>query len=328
MKKFFKVVGIVAGVFVFLIIAFLIYFNSAFPKAGPVPDVKVEITPERIARGNYLANNVAGCTDCHSKRDYSKFAGPVIPSTLGEGGERYDGPSAGVPGVIYAYNITPAGIGNWTDGELIRAITTGVTKDGKALFPLMPYHNFNHLSQEDLYSIVAYIRTLKPIDNPVPESKLDFPMNLIVKTIPLSSYTPSPAPGMSDTLAYGKYLTTIAGCSDCHTPMDKGRPVMSLVFAGGTEFNMPWGTITTANITPDNETGIGKWTKEQFINRFKSFASDSSQNIPVKPHEFNTIMPWTYYAGMTDNDLGAIYTYLRTVKPVSHNVVRFQSSAD
>ncbi len=323
MKKFFKVLGIIVGVLAVVIIAFLFYFNASFPKAEPVPNIKVEITPARIARGEYLANNVAGCMDCHSQRDYTKYAGPIIPFTRGQGGERYDGPMAGVPGVIYAYNITPAGIGNWSDGELIRAITTGVTKDGKALFPLMPYINFNHLSQEDLYSIVAYIRSLKPVENKIPERKLDFPMNLIVKTIPLSSYTPASAPGMSDTLAYGKYLITIANCGDCHTPMDKGQPIKSLVFAGGMEFHMPWGTIRTANITPDNETGIGKWTKEQFINRFKSLASDSVQNVPVKPHEFNTIMPWTYYAGMKDEDLGAIYTYLRTVKPVHHEVIKY-----
>lgn len=327
MKKFFKILGVAVGAFIVVIIAFLIYFNSAFPKAAPLQNVKVEITPERIARGEYLAYHVTGCIDCHSRRDFTKYAGPLIPSTLGEGGERFDNTmDSEIPGVIYSYNITPAGIGDWTDGELIRAITTGVTKNGKALFPLMPYQSFNHLSKEDLYSIVAYIRSLKPIKSQVPESKLDFPMNLIVKTIPLSTYTPAPEPDKSDTLAYGKYLVTIAGCADCHTPMVKGTPVAGLEFAGGMEFHIPGGTSTSANITPDNETGIGKWTKPQFIHFFKSFASDSAKNISVKPGEPNTIMPLTFYAGITEEDLGAIYTYLRTLKPVHHEVVKFAAA--
>lgn len=241
----------------------------------------------------------------------------------GNGGEKYDKATVGVPGTIYALNITPSGIGNWTDGELIRAITTGVTKDGKALFPLMPYYSFNSLSREDLYSIVAYIRTLKPIENKIPNRELDFPMNLIVKTIPLVTYNGGKSPDKSDTLAYGKYLVTIAGCGDCHTPMVKGKPVENLTLAGGMVFNLPFGTLRSANITPDNETGIGKWTKENFISRFKHFDSDSTGNVPVSKDGFNTLMPWTFFAGMKDEDLSAIYTYLRTIKPVRHQVAVF-----
>ena len=322
MKKFFRVAGIVVGIIVVLIIGFLIYFNASFPKAEKVKDIKVEVTPARVTRGEYLANHVAGCMDCHSGHDWTMYSGPLIPGSLGKGGEKYDQKSGGVPGVIYAKNITPAGIGDWSDGELIRAITTGVAKDGTALFPLMPYTNFNRLSKEDLYSIVAYIRSLKPIENNVPDRHLDFPMNLIVKTIPLKSYNPAPQPDTSNTILYGKYLATIASCADCHTQMVKGEPVKGMEFAGGMEFGMQSGIVRSANITPDNETGIGKWSKNQFINFFKAFDTDSTKNIHVKPHEFNTIMPITFYAGMTTTDLGAIYTYLRTIKPVHNKVVK------
>jgi hypothetical protein len=187
----------------------------------------------------------------------------------------------------------------------------------------MPYMGFNHLSKEDLYSIVAYIRSLKPIENKVPERHLNFPMNLIVKTIPLHTYNPAPQPDTSNTLMYGKYLVTIAGCGDCHTQKVKGEPVKGMEFAGGMSFNLPWGTVRSANITPDNETGIGKWSENQFISFFKAFDSDNAKNISVTSHEFNTIMPITFFAGMTKTDLGAIYTYLRTVKPVNNKVVKF-----
>ena len=324
MKKFFKVVGMIAGIVVLLIIGFLIYFNASFPKAEKVKDIKVAVTPARIARGEYLANNVVACMHCHSERDWTKYAGPTIQGTYGKGGQKFDEKEdADIPGVVYAKNITPSGIGDWTDGELIRAITTGVSKDGTALFPLMPYMDFNHLSKEDLYSIVAYIRSLKPIENKVPDRHLNFPMNLIVKTLPLHTYNPAPQPDTSNALSYGKYLVTIAGCGGCHTQMVKGEPVKGMEFAGNMAFNLPWGTVRSANITPDNETGIGKWSENQFISFFKTFDSDNAKNIPVNPHEFNTIMPITSFAGMTKTDLGAIYTYLRTVNPVHNKVVKF-----
>ena len=169
MRKSFRILGIIVGGIGAVIVIGLIYFNLAFPKAEPVPNIKVARTQERIARGEYLVTHVAGCIDCHSERDWTTFAGPVIPGTNGKGGEVFDEETAGVPGAVYAKNITPEGIGTWADGELIRAITTGVSKDGTALFPLMPYQAFNQLSKDDLYSMVAYIRSLKPIENKIPE---------------------------------------------------------------------------------------------------------------------------------------------------------------
>ncbi len=323
MKRFLKIAALIVGGIGILIVAGLVYFILTFPKAEKVPDIKVEAATARLARGEYLVNHVVGCVDCHSERDWTKYAGPVVPGTRGKGGEIFDETTAGVPGVLYAKDITPSGIGNWTDGELIRAITTGVSKDGTALFPLMPYQSFNSLTEEDLYSIVAYIRSFKPIQNSIPERHLDFPMGLIVKSIPLSSYTPSTPVDTSDQIAYGKYLVTIAVCSGCHTPLDKGQPRKGMDYAGGMEFGLPAGIVRSANITPDNQTGIGRWSKEQFVAFFKSFSPDSTHNIPVGPKEYNTVMPMTQLAGMTRGDLGAIYVYLRTIPPVNNQVVRF-----
>jgi len=323
MKKFFKVLGYVIGAIVILILIGIAYFDSTYPKVDPEPNIKIAITSARVARGKYLANHVAGCMDCHSSRDWTKYAGPRIPGTLGKGGDEFNAQNAGVPGAIYAYNLTPYNLGSWSDGEIIRAITCGVNKDGVALFPLMPYMHFNNLSQEDLYSIVAYIRTLKPIQSSIPERHLDFPLNFIVRTIPLKSYTPKPQPDTSNLLEYGKYLTGLASCISCHTQMEKGELVKGMEYAGGFAFQMPGGVVRSANITPDSATGIGMWTETQFVQYIKSFGSDSMKNIPVQPKQFNTPMPLSLFAGMTDHDLSAIYTYLRTVKPVHNVVVRF-----
>jgi len=324
MKLFLKIIGILVLIVVLVIAGGLVYLFTALPKASPVKDIRVEITPERIERGEYLARHVAVCIDCHSTRDWQYYSGPVTPNTDGQGGMEF-GPDLGFPGHVYAANITPAAIASWSDGELIRAITEGVSKDKTALFPLMPYHKYGRMSENDLYSIVAYIRSLRPIPNGVPKTKLDFPMNLIVRLIPQPSNL-QPMPDTTDTVAYGKYLTTMAFCSDCHTPFDKGKPVVGMEFAGGMEFTMPGVTIRSANITPDEETGLGRFSRETFIERFKAFTAEEVRRMKVPPTgAANTPMPWTMYNGMTEYDLGAIYDYLQTIKPVKNSIEIFSA---
>jgi mono/diheme cytochrome c family protein len=324
MKKFLKIIGIIVLIIVALIATGVIYFNSSYPDVPPAKQITVTSSPERIARGAYLAEHVAVCIDCHSQRDFSKFAGPLLPESYGKGGELFDKAGMGLPGNLYAKNITPAVIGNWTDGELLRAFTQGITKDNRALFPFMPYPHYNTMAREDAYSIIAYLRSLKPITNDVPNSELDFPLNMIVKTMPMPTYNPVPVPDKNDPATYGKYLVNMASCNECHTQRDdKGQLLPGMDFAGGMAFNLPSGVDRSANITPDMETGIGRWTKEDFIGRFKIMDGDSARNIPVTPEQFNTPMPWLQYAGMTEEDLGAIYDYLRTLKPVNNLVVKF-----
>lgn len=297
------------------------YLYAALPSATPAKQLKVEATPERLARGRYLTEHVAACTDCHSTRDWSRFAGPVIAGTEGKGGERFDA-AAGVPGTLYAGNITPAGIGKYSDGELIRAITTGVTKERRALFPLMPWQNYGHLCESDIEAVVAYLRSLAPIDSQVPASKLDFPVNLLVRTLPAAAQ-PWACPDSGDEAQRGRYLTTVAGCADCHTPMEKGAPIPGMAFAGGFAFALPTGgVVRSANITPDTETGIGGWSKQTFVARFAAMRGEGS-TPPVKRGDFQTVMPWKAFAGMTDQDLGAIYTYLTSQPAVKSPVVRF-----
>lgn len=323
MKKFFKILQYIIGGVVIIVIAYLVYFNSAYPKVNPPSSEKVEITAARLERGEYLARHVAVCLDCHSTRDWTKLDGPIIPNSLGKGGEEFNEQNAGVPGTLFAKNITPAAIGNWTDGELIRAITCGVNRDNAALFQLMPYVHYNHLTKEDLYSIVAYIRSLPTIQNTTRERSLNFPVNFIVKTMPLKSYTPAPEPNKNNSVEYGEYLVNAAACFDCHTQMVKGKPIMEKAFAGGYPFQLPSGTVRSANITPEPVSGIGNWKKEQFVARFKSMDTESSRTISVGEKDFNSVMPWTLYGGMKREDLSAIYDYLRTLTPVKNVVVKF-----
>lgn len=321
MKKVLKVTLIIIGAIIVLAAAAGFYVKKALPDVGPPPDLKVEITSARMERGHYLCFHVAACLVCHSTRDTSVFAGPVIPGTYGKGGELF-GPQDGLPGYIYAANLTPANLGTWTDGELFRAITTGVSKDGHALFPLMNYPAYGKLDKEDICSIIAYLRTLPSIPNKVPRTQLDFPVSLIVNTMPARASLTS-TPDTTDAVAYGKYLVTMASCVDCHSPVDKGRVVAGMEFAGGRDFTPAGGhPLYSPNITPDKATGIGSWTRELFIRKFKQYADSNYRPEKLKPGETNTPMPWLAFAGMRENDLAAIYAYLRSVKPIRHNVPR------
>jgi mono/diheme cytochrome c family protein len=296
------------------------YVKFGLPNVGAAPDLHVAITPERVQHGDYLANHVVGCMDCHSTRNWTKFAGPPLAGTNGKGGELFD-EKLGFPGTFYSKNITPANIKNWTDGELFRAITTGVDNLGNALFPVMPYANYGKMDKEDIYDVIAYIRSLPPIENKTPDHVVDFPMNFILNTIPVkASFTQKPP--KSDTVKYGAYLVNGAACIECHTQVDKGQIIPALAYGGGRVFKMPNGEVHSANISPDKETGIGNWTANQFVTRFKTY-SDPANVIEMGSKDVNTIMPWTMFAGMDTSDLRSIYAYLQTVKPIKNQVTHF-----
>lgn len=321
MNKILKVLGIFVLVIVLAMVGLLIYLKTGFPKVPAASDIKIDITPERIERGQYLANHVTVCMDCHSQRDFSIYTGPLVPGTLGQGGEVFD-EDFGFPGTFYSKNITPSGVGSWTDGELLRAITTGVNKDGKSLFPLMPYKRYGKMATEDLYDIIAYIRSLKPIDRPNDLSEPAFPFNFILPTIP-GPATPSVKPPKTDLMAYGQYLVNAASCYTCHTKEEKGE-VVGEDFAGGFVFRIPGGIVRSANITSDKETGIGLWTEASFLAKFKAYSDSAYTPAKLKPGEKQTVMPWLMYAGMDSVDLKAIYAYISKQKPVKNKVVPWE----
>jgi mono/diheme cytochrome c family protein len=315
MKRLLKWLLGLAGLLVVAAGLFVGYFFVRYPDVPPPEDVNVTATPERLARGKYLAENVSGCLVCHADRDWTKFSGPVVEGTRGKGGQRF---GFGLePFVMYAKNVTPAAMGEWTDGELIRAITAGVSRDGTPLFPLMPYPHFAKMSREDIEAIVAYLRTIPAVPPPtIPERQ--------------SPAAPSsrPVPPATDRVGYGEYIVNAALCSECHTPMDdQGQQIAGMEFAGGTPF-MPNGVglVRSANITPDAGTGIGTWTEQQFVDKFRAFRGAPVRALEGVETQQNSEMPWTDYAGMRDDDLAAMYAYLRSLKPVVNRVEKFPAA--
>lgn len=322
MKKFLKIFSRVLLVLLVIVIGIVAYIKLALPNVGKAPNLTIEKTAARVARGEYLANHVTVCIDCHSTRDWSRFSGPITEGTLGKGGDLFD-QKFGFPGAYYAKNITPEGISRYTDGELFRVITTGVTKEGRAMFPVMPYQYYGRMDEEDIYSIIAYIRSLQPIKNEVPESSSDFPMNIIINTIPTKA-APTKMPARTDVVNYGKYLVNAGACKECHTQFEKGKLIEGTDFGGGREFPFPDGAvIRSGNITPDAATGIGGWSESAFLAMFRVRSDSATLATKLKPGDFNSIMPWTMYGKMTDEDLKAIYAYLKTVTPIKNAVVKY-----
>ena len=324
MKLVLKVLGILVVAVVLLVGAGVAFLALKKPAMRPASTEKVEATPQRLARGEYLAHHVSDCLGCHSDFMADRFGVPHRPGTEGQGGFAFD-KKVDVPGLVQAQNITPDpdnGLGSWSDGEVMRAVREGVDRKGVALFPMMPYENFRSMSDEDIRSIVVYVRTLKPIRHVIAPRKLDFPVGFMIKFAPKPVDGPIATPEPKDGLAYGKYLVTIAGCGICHTPHDdKGGLIAGRELSGGWVMRGPWGRVVTANLTPDPDAYLGKATREEFIGRFKAFESLQGENSPIAPPGLNTVMAWPAYAGMTTEDLGAIYDYLKTVKPIPNKVV-------
>jgi mono/diheme cytochrome c family protein len=291
------------------------------PVTAAPSSIRVEITPARLERGKYVFEVLADCAGCHSERDFSMFGGPVVAGGLGKG--MIFPPELGFPGKVAAPNITPdveTGIGAWSDGEKIRAIREGIGRDGRALFPLMPYQFFHQMSDEDVHSVVAYMNSLTPVRHTQPRTELAFPVNLLIKSAPRPVSGPVPEPNRADKLKYGEYLTTVAACVECHTPMEKGQLDEARRFSGGREFRVGAFLAVSANISPDPETGIGAWSEERFVNTFLNYRNFALGTPPKVSQANFTLMPWLGFSQLTEPDLKAIYAYLRTVAPRGNKV--------
>lgn len=281
------------------------------PKARPLTARKFESTPQRIERGRYLFTALAGCLDCHSQHNWQEHGAPVIPGTEG-GGQFFDMPD--LPGHVVAANITPdveTGAGSWSDDQIARAIREGIAHDGHTLFPMMPYQKWRQMSDEDLASVVVYLRSLPPVHHKWEATEIVFPVKYLIRSAPQPVTEPVPSPNPADRLQYGEYLTTVAGCGECHTPMSKGAPIPGMEFAGGWLMRGTWGAAATANITPD-ATGISYYDEALFIQTLRTGY--------VKARPLNSIMPYGDFKNLTDDDLKAIFAYMRSVQPVKHRV--------
>lgn len=256
-------------------------------------------------RGKYLEEAIMACGNCHTPK-----GGPLAGKTYAGGFEIKE---EGIDAV--ASNITPdekTGVGKWTDAQLIKAIREGKRPDGTTIGPPMPFDMYQKMSDRDATDIVAYLRTVAPVDNDTQASTYMFPLPPAWGP-PVASI---PHPDPANKVAYGAYLAgPAAHCMECHTPMPNPgrRDYDGKLGAGGFPFSGPWGVVVAANITPDNETGLGKWTDQQIKDAITK---------GVRPDGSKLTGPMAYaaYAKMKDSDLDAIVAYLRSIKPVRNKV--------
>jgi len=224
------------------------------------------------------------------------------------------------PNRVVAPNISPDpeyGAGTWKDAVFVRALRQGIGHDGRTLYPLMPYPYFRNLSDEDLASVIVYVRSIAPVHIRRPKTLLT---DDIKKTFqPLPPETHVPEPDRSTRAAYGKYLVTVGHCDACHTPTDEqGNPIPGMTFAGGAPLTGAWGpdpkkvyTVASLNLTPD-PSGISYFDEKMFIKVIRT------GRVNARP--LSNIMPWAFFRNLSDDDLGSIFAYLRTLKPVQHRV--------
>jgi len=220
----------------------------------------------------------------------------------------------GLPGRIVAPNLTPdpdTGAGTWSDDALARAIREGIGHDGRALFPMMPYRHFRSLPDEDMASIVVYLRSLLPVRNLLARTTVAFPVNYLIRSAPQPLTRSVPQADVSSPVQRGEFLVNAAGCADCHTPQRMGQPVPGMDFSGGRVLEGPWGRVASANLTPD-PSGIPYYDEDMFVQALRTGY--------VGARRLSQIMPWATFRHMTDGDLRAIYAYVKTLPPVKHCV--------
>jgi mono/diheme cytochrome c family protein len=282
------------------------------PRTRPLTGRVFERTPQRWARGKYLAEAVSGCMGCHSPHDWTQHDAPITPGMEGAGGDFTS--MKGLPGRVVAPNLTPdpeTGSGGWSDDMFARAIREGIGHDGRTLFPMMPYTHFKQMPDEDLASIVVFLRSLPAVRNPLPKTEIIFPVKYLIRSVPEPITAPVASPDLSTPEKRGTYLVGVAACAECHTPADKGQPLPGMDFGGGQIFDGPWGKVASANLTPD-ASGIPYYDETLFVQTIRTGM--------VRARTLNQIMPWIEYRNMTDEDLKAVFAYLKTLKPVKHLV--------
>ncbi|MFZ0549139.1 MAG: c-type cytochrome [Candidatus Promineifilaceae bacterium] len=280
--------GLVVLIGLVVVLALVLNFVGSNKMANApevtVRPISVPTDADTIARGEYIVHNISGCAGCHGEN-------------LG-GGEFFDGPPFGY---VPAPNLTSSGAGsNYQSAEdWLRAIQHGVAADGRTIAPFMPVTAFSQMSDEDIAAVIAYLQTVPAADNDVGTRKLSFPGPIIFGVLGYSDMPVSTvdhdsvggtAPTPGKTAEYGKYLTTIAVCADCHGPD----------LTGAVDPNGPQGP----NLTPGGS--LGAWTEEDFLTLLQTGVKPSGTAVSDE-------MPWEFYSGMNDDELGAIWLYLQSL---------------
>lgn len=250
-----------------------------------------------LERGKYLVEGPSACGNCHTpKGPDGPLAGMDLAGMMVEKNQHF---------TAIATNITPGGpVGGWTDAELAKSIREGIRPDGSLIGPPMPMGLYRGLSDDDLMSIVIYLRQVPAVDNDPGASVYNIPLPPAYGP-PITSVAAVPR---GVTVAYGAYLAgPIAHCTECHTTFGPKGPMFGThLGAGGFAFHGPWGTSIASNITP---TGLSGYSDAQLGAMIrKGVRPDGSAMMPP--------MPYPYLANMTDDDLAAMILYLRSLPPL------------
>ncbi|MCB9185007.1 MAG: c-type cytochrome [Flavobacteriales bacterium] len=278
---------------------------------APYPAVHASTDSALIARGGYLVNGPAHCTGCHTDDAHEEayLRGETVPL---RGGHSFELPV----GVVHSRNITgdtTHGIGALSDAEIARTLRYGVGSDGRAVLDFMPFYE---LSDADLAAIISYLRTVRPDATPVPQDEINavgrIAKAFLIKPMGAQDHE-RPADVQPDTTAaYGAYLAnSIANCRGCHTERDlTNGSFIGQPYAGwkGMQGDAPGVAFNTPNLTPDTRTGhLRDWDFDVFRMRFRA-----------GPRFTGSPMPWASYARMSDDDLKAIWNYLRSLPAIDH----------
>jgi mono/diheme cytochrome c family protein len=265
-----------------------------------------------VAKGQYIFAIAGGCA-CHT----------VPKETYHTGGRAFPIPL----GTVYSTNITQdkeTGLGNWTDEQIHDAMVKGTRQDGSRILPVMPYVGYSGMAQEDLKALIAYMRTLKPVKKPTPELNTWVPwvrsvgIPLYLRVFVRFSNSPEQAPKSG--IERGRYLVNhVSLCGDCHTPRNSlGVPNRSLYLAGASAKSGPLGE-EVPNITPDKETGIGEWTREDIAEVLISGTKPDFDNVQGLMYEVIQGTPHGY-KDMKREDALAIAEYLKSVPPIKNRI--------
>ncbi len=315
MKKILKIVGFILGGILLLVLCGAAYVNiKGIPTyEQPKVNLQVESSPEQVARGKKIAGML--CFACHLSNDEQKLSGKQMTDAPPEFG------------TIYSSNITQDpvhGIGKYTDGEIYALLRTGIKPNGDYMPPYMP--KLLNMSDNDMHAVIAFLKSNDPWIQPsqvvMPKTEPSFLVKFLSN---IGAFAPYPlpekevvAPDTADAVAYGKYLVNgLMDCYTCHsadfTKLDFANPNNSFGYLGGgnTMYDMEGNPIKTRNITPHKETGIGNWTREQFLQSVK---------WGKNPDGSNNRYPMLPMSQLADWEVNAIYDYLMTVPAIENKV--------
>ncbi|PHN01811.1 cytochrome c [Flavilitoribacter nigricans DSM 23189 = NBRC 102662] len=314
MKKGLKYGGIALGVIVVLALigGFTINYRGIPSYEVNIPDYQLNSTPESIARGKKLTLTL--CAGCHRDPETGQLTGAQMKDAPAEFG------------TIYSQNITQDkeyGIGDWTPGELMYLLRTGIKKDGQYAPPYMA--KLPLMADEDIHAIISFLKSDDPIVAAINKPDQPSEVGFLTKLLCNIAWKPFPLPEnrieMPDTtnkVELGKYLAHNLDCYSCHSADFKTNdflePTQSAGYFGGGNptLNLEGEVVPTANLTP-HPTGIGDWTEAEFILAVKS---------GIKQGEPKLRYPMAPYALLTDYEVGAIFAYLQTIPPVENEVER------